>query len=131
MVGFGGGGQTVTLVQHITSGVDELGTSIMDEIRTDIPGCRHRPMVPGSARGAGLVRAEKEPETGVSVATSWWQTTIPMIPTTTAALMALQADDSIEVGGVVYQIVGNLHPFTDATGKVTKMTIHSERQTGA
>jgi hypothetical protein len=122
--------QTVTVVQHVASGIDELGTTIFDTVRTDIRGCRHRPMVPGSARGAGLVRAEKEPETGVSVATSWWQTTIPLSdPDARAAVMALQADDTIEVGGASFAIVGNLHPFTDLTGKLFKMTIHSEQQT--
>jgi hypothetical protein len=124
------GPQTVTVVQHVPGSIDELGTMQYDTVRTDIPGCRHRPMVPGSARGAGLVRAEKEPETGVSVATSWWQTTIPMAdPNVVAAVMALQADDTLEVAGQSFAIVGNLHPFTDLTGRLFKMTIHSEQQT--
>jgi len=124
-VGFGGGGDTVTIVQHVNSGYDELGAALLDTVRTEIPGCRHRPMVPGSARGAGLARAEEEPEIGVSVGTSWWQTTLPLIPSTENAILALSSADTLEVGGISYKIIGGLHPFDDLTGKPAKVTLHT------
>jgi hypothetical protein len=124
MVAFGG--ETITVVQRIPGAVDELGAALPAYVRTDVQGCRHRPMVPGSARGAGLARAEKEPEVGVAVATSWWQTTLPgldMLP------FPLTSADTLLWNGDTYTIIGNIHPFTDLTGRTIKVTIHTELQT--
>jgi hypothetical protein len=125
MVAFGG--ETITVVQRIPGAVDELGVMMPEFVRTDVQGCRHRPMVPGSARGAGLARAEKEPEVGVAVATSWWQTTLP--PLDNILPFPLTAADTLEIGGNTYVIIGNIHPFTDLTGRQVKVTIHTELQT--
>jgi len=127
MVAFGG--QTVTVVQHVPGAIDELGSVLLDAVRTAIPGCRHRPMVPGSARGAGLARAEEEPEIGVAVGSSWWQTTLPLNPATAAAILALSSADTLEIGGVSYKIIGGLHPFTDMVGQNFKVTLHTVVQT--
>lgn len=123
MLGFGR--QTVTCLHYELDGVDDLGTLMMTPTRTDVHGCLHQPKVPTSTRGGGEARAEQGTEVGVTVATSWYRTTTPPDP----AVLELLPSDALEVDGEIYQIIGGIHPFRDATGKITHVAILSEKQT--
>jgi len=134
MVGLGGGNDTVTLIHYAETGYDAGGAGLLGPTITVVPGCRHRALVPVAARGGGEARAEKGAEIGVGVATGWWQTTIPINPYNTAltnAVLALTASDAIQCFGDTYQIIGDIHKFTDQSGNLKKVTILSERQSTA
>ncbi len=120
------GGQTVTLLSYTQSSQDSaFGVGSMTLTRTDIYGCQHQPLLAQAGGSAGPARAEQQPEIGVSVATSWWQSTCPPDP----ALLAAKPSDAIEVDGEVYQIIGGVQPFVDLSGHIDHVTILSEKQT--
>lgn len=124
-MGMSFGGQTVTFVSLTPTGtVDPLGTQTLTEAATDVTGCRHRPITISAGGGSGAVRNEN-PEIGVTVATQYWQTTCPPHP----AALAAKASDVLRVDGETFQIIGDVQPFTDFSGRVFKVTFVSERQT--
>lgn len=122
------GGQTITIVSRSQTSVDALGAAVMAETTTDIPGCRHRPLVPIESGGGGQARAEKITEVGIGVASSWWKSTVPISPSNSFAILALKPNDEINVNGIRYVIVSGLHVFDDFYGNPFKATIVSVLQ---
>ncbi len=121
----GTGGQTITILRREQTGIDALGAGIMTITRTDVTGCRHRPIAPAAARGAGEARSEKTTEVGVGVATNWWRSTFPVNRANREAVLSIQPDDALEVDGQTYEVVSGAHPFTDGIGRPYKVTVIS------
>lgn len=113
----------MTFVDVVTTGpVDSLGERGESEVRTDIPGCHHRPLT-----------FDESHELGYGVTTEAWRTTIPLRWLDPALVQrVLDADDAdlIEVNGNLFMIDGGVKPFTDAAGRPWKATVISKRQFG-
>lgn len=127
MTGFGG--QTITILRRQQTSIDDLGAAVITTVPIGvITGCRHRPIVPASARGAGEARSEKTTEIGVGVATNWWKSTFPVNRVNRAAVLSIQPNDALMVDGQTYQVISGSHPFTDGIGRQYKVTVVSEQQ---
>jgi hypothetical protein len=125
----GFGGQTITILRREQTGVDDLGAAVITPLPIGvITGCRHRPIVPAAARGAGEARSEKTTEIGVGVSTNWWKSTFPVNRTNHDAVMSIQPNDALMVDGQTYQVISGSHPTTDAIGRQYKVTVISEWQ---
>jgi hypothetical protein len=127
------GFQTVTLIKRAPSTTaDDLGTYPMTETTVNMPGCTHRPIRPEGFRGAGMARAEEQPAVGVSVATIWWRTTVPIgsySATLRDAVLGAQASDQLRYGADVFEIITDPEPHPDFNSPRAKLTFTSEKQT--
>jgi hypothetical protein len=122
------GGQTITILSRSQTSVDALGAAVFTPTNTAIPGCRHRPVTPVTSGSGGEARSEKTTEVGVGVSSSWWKSTIPINSATSAAVLSIQPNDAIMVGGVTYEVVSGSHVFTDLAGHPFKATVVSVLQ---
>jgi len=134
------GNQTVTLVKRApNTTADDLGTYPMVETEVNMPGCTHRPLRPEGLRGAGMARAEEEPELGVSVATVWWRTTVPIAsysPALRASVLGddaqgiprIKASDQLRYNNETFIIITEPEPHPDFAMTGFKLTLTSERQ---
>lgn len=117
------GTSVVSLKRYVKTGApDELGEYQLEPVVVEAPGCRHRPLT-----------FQESVEVGLDIATQPWKTTLPTHEydgTILSALAALNPEDSIEVDGQEYQIVGGMRPFDDLGGNPFKATIISQKQTG-
>jgi hypothetical protein len=107
------GGQTVTFVT-VTLGDEGRFERAQDRtVRTDVPGCRFRPL------GTSEIVAETD------LATEVWKCTAPAVD----AVLAATASSELEYGGKTYHVTG-VEPFTDLAGRPFKVTVIAERYIG-
>ena len=119
------GAQTVTVISYAPTGTtDSLGVAVLTPTRTDVHGCRHRPLKTESARGAGMARSQEAIAAGVAIATEWWETTAPPHP----AILAAKPSDRLEVDAQTYKIIAGVKPFKDLSGLLVKVSVLSEQQ---
>jgi hypothetical protein len=115
------GGQTVTILSYTTTGTrDASGMAQSSEVATDVKWCLHRP-VPETA-----VRELKRQygDVGVVVGVLSWRTTCPVTPET----LTIKPSDRLVIDGYTYTVMGGALPNSDLGGKMTHVTVISERQ---
>lgn len=107
------GNQTVTFVtiSESSTDVNALGIGKKTTPNVVVRGCRHRPL-----------KSEETSEfLDVDTSNQIWKTTCPP----DAAAAAAASTGRMIVDGLPYAIIGGAKPFTDANGKLFKVTILS------
>lgn len=116
------GPDLATLVTHVDSTtVGDLGTYTQTEVTVELPGCHHRPMT-----------YTETAELEFNIGTEVWKTTIPIREygeSVREALLTVQPNDTLRVGGREYNIVTGVRTHKDFSGPF-KATIISEKLTG-
>jgi hypothetical protein len=117
------GNQVITFIARSDTGTaGELGTYAQGEVRTNAPGCRHRP----------LTFAETA-ELQFDIATENWKSTVPVGEYNVAlrnAVLGTQPGDVLEVDGNRYQVVGGVRHHVDMEGAPFKATVISQKFIG-
>ncbi|MCV7100080.1 hypothetical protein [Mycobacterium palustre] len=108
---FGNQAVTFVTINESSTDVNALGIGRKSTPNVVVRGCRHRPL-----------KSEETPEyLEVDTGTQIWKTTAPPA----AAAAAAASTGRIIVDGQPYDIIGGAMPFTDANGRLFKVTILS------